>query len=549
MAKNRLNSSENVEQAAELALFSQKTSLKNAEQAQQLALPSRRDFLIGGAALTCSAMLFPTACWAKSDALSFADDPFSLGVASGEPWADSVILWTRLAPKPLEGGGMPAKNIPVKWEIATDEKMQKIVAKGTVNASPDFGHSVHVEVKGLKPARWYWYRFTVDAGSSPIGRTKTAPSLTAKNSQMNFAFVSCQHYEHGYYTAYKHLAGEDLDLVAHLGDYIYEYGPAQDRTRKHNSAEIKTVDDYRNRYALYKSDPLLMQAHANFPWAVVWDDHEVDNNYASLVPEDKQTTEEFAKRQKIAYQVYYEHMPLRRSVLRGDSGVEIYRRLNFGGLANFYMLDTRQYRSDQPCDDGSKPACPESLDSKQTIMGSVQEKWLMDGMRKSKARWNVIAQQVMVAPVDNFAGAEQRFPMDQWNGYHAARQRFLEFLRDAKPSNPVVITGDIHSNWVNDLKPEFYKESSPVVATEFVGTSITSGGDGSDVRPTTPTILAENPHIKFFNAQRGYVRCSLTPESWQSDYKIVGAVTKPDEPISTRASFVVENGKPGAKRV
>ena len=167
----------------------------------------------------------------------------------------------------------------------------------------------------------------------------------------------------------------------------------------------------------------------------------------------------------------------------------------------------------------------------------------------SRARWNIVAQQVMVAPADGGAGAEQRFSMDQWNGYHAARQRFLEFLRDRKPANPVVITGDIHSNWVNDLKPEFYKENSPVVATEFVGTSITSGGDGSDVRPTTPTMLAENPHIKFFNAQRGYVRCSLTPDRWQSDYKVVAAVSKPDEPVSTRASFVVENGKPGAKRV
>lgn len=510
---------------------------------------SRRDLLIGGGALVGASLLFPTAGWAKSDALSFADDPFSLGIASGEPWANSIVLWTRLAPKPLEGGGMPTKNVPVKWEVATDEKMQKVVAKGTATAKPESGHSVHVEVAGLKPAQWYWYRFTVDAGSSPIGRTKTAPELTANNARLNFAFASCQHYEMGYYTAYKHMAGEDLDLVAHLGDYIYEGSPINDRVRRHNSAEIITVDDYRNRYALYKSDPLLKQAHANFPWIVVWDDHEVDNNYASLVPEDKQTKEDFAKRQAAAYQVYYEHMPLRRSVLKAGNKVEIYRRLNFGSLASFYMLDTRQYRSDQPCGDGSKPACPESLDDKQTIMGSTQEKWLMNEMRQSKARWNVVGQQVMVAPADAVAGPEQRFSMDQWNGYHAARKRFLEFLRDAKPSNPIVLTGDIHTNWVNDLKPEFYKEDSPVVATEFVGTSIASGGDGSDVRPNTATVLAENPHIKFFNAQRGYVRCSITPERWQTDYKVVAAISKPDEPVSTRASFVVENGKPGAKRV
>lgn len=544
MAKNN---SKTVGQPAEVALFSLRPSPDHAGQPRQVAPPSRREFLLGGAALTGAALMFPTVGWAKSDALSFADDPFSLGVASGDPWANGVVLWTRLAPDPLNGGGMPAKSVPVKWEIATDEKMLNVVAKGTAAATPEFGHSVHVEATGLKPATWYWYRFTVDAGSSPIGRTRTAPALNAKNNRLNFAFVSCQHYETGYYTAYKYLAQDDLDLVLHLGDYIYEYSTIEGRVRRHNSPEIKTLEMYRNRYALYKSDPLLKEAHRNFPWMVVWDDHEVDNNYAGLTAEDNAPKDEFAKRQAQAYQAYYEHMPLRRSVLRANKRVEIYRRLNFGGLASFSMLDTRQYRSDQPCGDGGKPACPESLDPKQTIMGSAQEQWLMQGLRQSRARWNIVAQQVMVAPADSVAGAEQRFSMDQWNGYHAARQRFLEFLRDAKPSNPVVLTGDIHTNWVNDLKPEFYKESSPVVATEFVGTSISSGGDGSDLRPNTATVLAENPHIKFFNAQRGYVRCSLTPDRWQSDYRVLPAVSKPDEPISTRASFVVENGKPGAK--
>ncbi|MEP7338396.1 MAG: alkaline phosphatase D family protein [Acidobacteriota bacterium] len=510
---------------------------------------NRRDFLIGGTALTGTALVFPVAGWAKSDALSFADDPFSLGVASGDPSADGVVLWTRLAPDPLNGGGMPAKDVPVKWEVATDERMQKVVASGTAMAAPALGHSVHVEVSGLKPAQWYWYRFTVDAGASPIGRTRTAPALTARNDRMNFAFVSCQHYETGYYTAYKHLAADDLDLVVHLGDYIYEGAPFKDRVRLHNSPEIKTLEAYRNRYALYKSDPLLQQAHAKFPWAVVWDDHEVDNNYAGLIAEDNAPKEEFAKRQAAAYHAYYEHMPLRRSVLRRDKSVEIYRRLNFGSLASFYMLDTRQYRTDQPCGDGVKLACPESLDPKATMMGSTQEQWLTRNMRQSRARWNIVAQQVMMGALDNAPGAEQKFPMDQWNGYAAARKRFLEFLHDAKPSNPVVLTGDIHTNWVNDLKPEFYRDDSPVVATEFVGTSVTSGGDGSDVRPTTATVLAENPHIKFFNAQRGYVRCSIQPDRWQTDYRVLASVSKQDEPISTRASFVVENGKAGAKRV
>jgi alkaline phosphatase D len=508
----------------------------------------RRDFLAGGAALVGATLAFPVAGWVRSDALRFADDPFSLGVASGDPWADSVVLWTRLAPDALSGGGMPARNVPVKWEVATDERMQKVVASGTAVASPALGHSVHVEVFGLRPARWYWYRFTVDVGASPVGRTRTAPALNARNDEMKFAFASCQHYETGYYTAYKHLAADDLDLVLHLGDYVYEGPPTNDRVRRHNSQEIKTLEAYRNRYALYKSDPLLQQAHANFPWSVVWDDHEVDNNYAGLVAEDNAPKQDFARRRAQAYQAYYEHMPLRRSVLRRGSDVEIYRRLNFGTLASFHLLDTRKYRSDQPCGDGSKLACPESLDAKQTILGREQEQWLMRSLRQSPARWNVLAQQVMVGPADSLIGAEQRFSMDQWSGYAAARQRFLEFLRDHKPSNPVVLTGDIHSNWVNDLKPEFYREDSPVVATEFVGTSISSGGDGADVRPTTAALLAENPHIKFFNSQRGYVRCSIKPDRWRTDFRVLAAVSKPDEPISTRASFVVENRRPGAKR-
>lgn len=509
----------------------------------------RRDFIRQSTVFAGASTIFPFAGWSKNETLTFAGNPFTLGIASGDPWPDGVVLWTRLAPDPLHGGGMPNQVVPVKWEVAADERMQKVVARGTVVARPETGHSVHVEVRGLQPSRWYWYRFTLDAGSSPVGRTRTAPALNASNDRLNFAFVSCQQYEFGYFTAYRHLAQDDLDLVLHLGDYIYEYGVAENRPRKHNGPEIKTVEDYRNRYALYKSDPLLQQAHAQYPWAVIWDDHEVDNNYAGLTPEDKQTPEEFARRRAIAYQVYYENMPLRRSVLQRGNNVRIYRQLPYGKLANFTMLDTRQYRSDQPCDDGAKQACPESLEPNRTMLGAEQEQWLKRSLSASKARWNVIAQQVMIGAVDIAPGPDKFFPMDQWNGYAAPRQRLLEFIRDRKPANPIVLTGDIHSNWVNDLKPEFYREDSPVVATEFVGTSITSGGDGSDVRPTTASVLSENPHIKFFNGQRGYVRCSVTPQRWQTDFRVVGTVSKPDAPISTRASFVVENGKPGAVRI
>ncbi|MEP7271492.1 MAG: alkaline phosphatase D family protein [Acidobacteriota bacterium] len=510
----------------------------------------RRHFLKSTAATIGSAFLIPiagaTAGWTKNDSTRFADNPFSLGVASGDPRPDGVVLWTRLAPDPLNGGGMPATRVPVAWELARDERMQQIVAKGKVSAVPESAHSVRVEVEGLKPEQWYWYRFTVDAGASVVGRTRTAPAAHAQNEQLKFAFASCQHYETGHYNAYRHLAQDDLDLVFFLGDYIYE-GPATDRVRKHNSPEITTLEAYRNRYALYKGDSLLQEAHARFPWAVIWDDHEVENNYAGLISQDKVPVEEFKLRRAAAYQAWYEHQPVRRSTLRPGGTVEIYRQLRYGNLANFYLLDTRQYRTDQPCGDGAKAPCAESLDSKATILGEEQEKWLKGELSRSKARWNVIAQQVMMAQVDSGPAEEKRFPMDQWNGYAANRRRLLEFLKERQPSNPIVVTGDIHSNWVADLKPDFDRADSPVVGTEFVGTSITTGGDGSDHRPNTPLVLSKNPHIKFFNGQRGYVRCAVNPKTWQTDFRVVAAVATPNNEVSTRASFVVEDGRPGAK--
>lgn len=509
---------------------------------------SRRSFMLGAGALTGLAVTGHLPSYAQT-APKFSADPFSLGVASGDPLPDGVVLWTRLAPDPINGGGMPSQAVTVKWEIAEDEQMKKIVKRGEAVATPELGHSVHVEAQGLKPASWYWYRFMAGSAVSPVGRTRTAPELNARLAQLSFAFASCQHYETGYYTAFKHMAGERLDLVVHLGDYIYEGAPAAvDRTRKHNSPEIVSLADYRNRYALYKSDPDLKLAHAAFPWIVTWDDHEVDNNYAADIPEDKQTREAFLQRRAHAYQAYYEHMPLRRSSLPRGADMRLYRRLRFGDLAEFSVLDTRQYRSDQPCGDGNKVLCPEVFNPKATMLGEEQERWLFDNLDKSKTRWNVIAQQVMVARWASGQGEAMRTSMDKWAAYPAALDRFMKYLQERKPSNPVVLTGDIHTNWVADLKADYNDPKSAVVGAEFVGTSISSGGDGVDMRPETERQMAENPHIKFFNAQRGYVRCDVTPQRWQTDFRIVAAVTKPNEPVSTRASFVVENGKPGATR-
>ncbi len=511
----------------------------------------RRQVLIGAGALTGLAVAsqWPAKVIAQP---RFSAYPFSLGVASGEPLPNGIVLWTRLAPDPLNGGGMPVQNVPVQWLVSDDENMRRIIRSGTEIATPQLGHSVHVEVEGLRPAQWYWYQFRVGSEVSLIGRTRTAPGFGYRTDQFRFAFASCQNWQNGYYTAYKYMAQEDLDLVVHLGDYIYEGAPTPSAVRQHDgSGEPITVEGYRNRYALYKSDPNLQAAHAAFPWITTWDDHEVDNNYASDVPQDPalQSREAFLARRAAAYQVYYEHLPLRRYSFPTGTDMQLYRRLTFGNLAEFNVLDTRQYRSDQACGDGTRINCTEALESSRTITGQKQEQWLFQGLAKSQARWNILAQQVFMAQRDFEPGAEARLSMDAWDGYVGSRDRLFQFLQQSQPANPVVLTGDVHTNWVADLKADFNNPSSKTIGTEFVGTSISSGGDGSDTNPNTEAILTENPHIKFFNNQRGYVRCELTPQRWQSDYRTVAAVTTLDAPITTRASFVVENGRPGAQRL
>ena len=480
----------------------------------------------------------------------FADTPFTLGVASGDPSPDGFVLWTRLAPDPVNGGGMPAEDVLVRWRVATDEAMKNVVRSGRVSASHDWGHSVHVEVQGLKPDRTYWYQFDVGSEESPIGRSRTTPTGDAMPNAFRFAFASCQHYETGYFTAYQHMAAEDLHAVVHLGDYIYEGRAAKNKPRAHNGPEIESLDDYRNRHALYRSDPDLQAAHAAFPWIVTWDDHEFDNNYAADISEQPNiVTEQFLARRAAAYQAYYEHMPLRRSALPHGPAMQLYRNVTFGRLAQFSVLDTRQYRTDQPCGDKRQAPCDEVFDPRASLLGDVQEKWLCDGLVASPAKWNILAQQVMMARVDRTPGEAVSWSMDQWSGYDAGRKRLLQFLADSQVANPIVLTGDIHTNWVNDLKVDFDDEKDPTVATEFVGTSITSGGNGAAKPKSTDGLLADNPFVKFYNAERGYVRCVVTPKSWQSDFRVVPKVTEKGSPCITRASYIVEDGTAGAERV
>jgi alkaline phosphatase D len=518
-------------------------------QAEKL-LTGRRQFILSGASLLALPWLGSIAQGAVKRHASFKSDPFTLGVASGDPAPDGMVLWTRLAPEPTTGGGMPSEAIEVAWEVATDEAMKNVVQKGTALATPQLAHSVHVEVAGLQPDRPYWYRFTAGDAQTRIARTRTTPAADALPEKLRFAFASCQHWESGLYTAYEHMVKEDPDMIMHLGDYIYENGGRDGGVRKHTEGEIMSLADYRNRHAQYKTDAALQAAHAICPWLVVWDDHEVDNNYAGAISEKEDVTpEQLLIRRANAYQAYYEHMPLRRSSLPYGPNMLLYRHVPYGRLVDFAMLDTRQYRSDQPNGDGIQPATGAVLDPKTTMLGDQQEQWLMNTLLQSTALWNALGQQVLIARVDVKPGAEQGFSMDKWASSDVATKRLMSFFAERTIPNPIVLTGDIHSNWVNDLKVDYDKPESPTVGTEFVGTSISSGGNGRQTHERTESILAENPIVKFQNTERGYVSCTITPKEWRSDYQVVEYIDKPGAPLVTRKSFVVENGKPGAQAV
>ena len=476
--------------------------------------------------------------------------PFSLGVASGDPQPDGVVLWTRLAPKPLEGGGMPMANVDVGWEVAHDPQFRQIAVKGTTNAPPELGHAVHVEVTGLEPGREYWYRFHAGNEVSQTGRTKTAPAAGASVDALRFAVCGCSHYEMGHFSAYRRMAEEQFDFVFHTGDYIYEGRPNGGRNdavvRQHIGHEPYTLDDYRLRYAQYKMDPDLKAAHASAPFVMAWDDHEVDNNYAGDHDENDTPPELFLLRRAAAYQAYYEMMPLRATAMPRGPDMRIYRRMQFGSLIDFTVLDTRQWRSDQACGDGSHTDCAEALDPSRSILGVEQEKWLFENLAAIRARWTVLGQQVPTFRNDRHAVfPDGALSMDKWDGYVPSRQRLYARLAETRAPNPIVLSGDVHVHFGADLNMDFMNPRSATVGVEFTNTSITSGADGTDVGPGWDQVKADNPHIKFHSARRGYIACTATNATMRADFKILDRVTVPNRPATVAGSLVVEAGRPG----
>jgi alkaline phosphatase D len=501
---------------------------------------SRRRILSAGLGLAGAGLLR----YSRAAELRFDGDPFTLGVASGYPEPNAVVLWTRLAPEPLmPGGGMPPAPVEVEWEVATDEHVATVVRRGTVYATPDWAHSVHVEVTGLEPARDYWYRFTSGGAQSPIGRTRTAVARGTQPARFTLAVASCQHYEQGHYAAYRGVVADAPDLVVHVGDYIYE-GRGTSRVRAHDQPECHTLEDYRARYALYKSDPLLKAAHAAAPWMLVHDDHEVVNDYAAEQSPQGDPPELFLARRAGAYQAYYEHQPLPRRLVPFGGRQRLYTSRSFGDLVNVFMLDGRQYRSPQACGPGPiVEPCAELAAEQRTMLGGAQEQWLATSMGASTARWNLLGQQTVVAHFDQGGAGPLAYWADAWNGYPAARARLVDTLVTRRVANPVILSGDIHAFLVNDVHLRAADLESPIVATELATSSISSLGQAQQ---TFDTWRAENPNVHIARSDvRGYIRATITPEALRADLVAVDDVARADSATHVLASFAVESGKAG----
>lgn len=519
-------------------------------------LRSRRSLLKGCGALPFALGACATTTPSAPATLDYGrggdgDDLFTLGVASGDPLSDGMVLWTRLAPDPLSREPVLRGPVEVVWQVATDESFRDIVLQGRKTAHPEWAHSVHVEVSGLAPARRYAYRFLANGQSSPVGTTRTAPRYMTPTDRLRFGFSSCQHYEQGFFNAYDDAVAQDLDLFVHMGDYIYEgsWGP---QVRRQAVVEAMDLGDYRTLHAQYKLDPALQAAHAAMPWLMIWDDHEVVNDYADLADENYLPVDVMRARRAAAYQAYYEHMPVRlRSRPRGPD-MHFHDFAVWGNLATFALTDARQYRTDHACqtpeDGGGRVVtrCDELDDPARTMFGAEQEQWLTRALARSGATWEILAQPTLFSRL--FQTDREGVPgawNDGWDGYPGTRQRILQTVADRGFKNFVSIGGDMHSWWQADLKADFDDPESATIGTEFVTTSVTAHNYSYGL---FSRMLPNNPHIHFMDTrERGYAVADVTPARMQVEFREVGSVYVPDTTTRTRKTYVVEAGRPGAQ--
>jgi alkaline phosphatase D len=516
----------------------------------------RRSFV--GTMAVALAKLGATGCGSGGHGLELECDPappaptvpdgvFQLGVASGDPLHDRVVLWTRLAPEPLEGGGMPDVDVPVIWEVFTDEELTRPVRNGWTWARPALAHSVHVDVDGLSSERFYWYRFRIGGTQvSSVGRTRTFPRPGSSPSRMRVALACCQKYRDGYYTAHDHIAAMELDAVVFVGDYVYESGGDSDVPGRLpiDTERVTDLPGFRRRYGGYRMDPSLQASHAAHPWIVTWDDHEVSNDYAGFhLSESRQDDGDPHAMRAAGYQAWYEHMPVRIPSFEDPAFMTIYRKFPFGNLATLFILDGRQYRDPPPCDDKIVSPCEELLAGGLTKLGPDQMEWLVDSVRSSNARWNVIAQQVLFSPVlfeVNLANT------DQWDGYIDDRQTVLDLMADPSVRNPMVLSGDVHAAGFGELYRDQFDPSSERVGLEVLTTSISSGGDGSSADDQgieafagIAEVISDSVHY-FDAARRGFAVCDYTRDGCEVTYHAVTTVLAPQADLYTAARFQIE---------
>ena len=524
------------------------------------SLSGRRGLLLGAG---LGAVLAQVPAWARRGSAQPEHDPFTLGVASGDPQPDNALIWTRLTPPAHWLGQAEAPPLPaltVRWELAHDPAFRHIAASGQTQALPEWGHAVHVQVNGLAPGRHYFYRFMQGDAISPTGRCGTAPAPGSAVPRLRLAFAACQRWEHGHYAAWRSVVQDQPDLVLFLGDYIYEYAQpanAEGLARPQPLRTARTLQDYRDRYALHKSDPLLQAAHAVCNWSVIWDDHEVENDYAA--DQGVGDPGAFLARRMAAWQAFYENMPLRAGALqRSLQGLQLYRSLRWGSLAQLHLLDGRQYRSLQACrtpgkaDSGSvhTDRCPELFDPARSFLGREQEAWLGRQLqadsrhRPEAARWSVVAQTTLFTARRRPSGHQST---DSWDGYPAARQRLSQQIAEAAPHNSVLLGGDIHQNYVcavPTLADRPPGAGNPVLASEFCTTSISSRS--GTTQDKVDALRAHNPQVLLARCEeRGYSLVDITPTTWRTQLRTVANPLRADSPVTTLAQFAVEDGKAG----
>ena len=505
---------------------------------------TRRSILTSTMAVAVSAMV--VGCNGRPASPKFAFDtyPFQLGVASGDPLANGFVIWTRLIfDDPFTTVFSPKEYVEVGWEVATDSKFRSIAKKGRRFAAPELGHAIHVEVEGLEPDKDYFYRFFTGDAVSPIGRARTFPAIGATYEQLSFALCCCQSYSHGFYGAFRDLAAHAPELVLHVGDYIYE-SPWTMPVRRLPAPEARTLEEYRAYHAITKLDKDLQAAHAAAPWLIIWDDHEVVNDYRGLNAPGAKSTSAFSARRSAAYQAYFEHMPVRLRVRPNAGGVNLYQRSIFGDLVQIDLLDTRQFRSDHPCleENGAAPSwvnCDASSPER-TMLGRAQETWLRRGFGVGQTKWNFVVQTTQMSTYERTFGTEKKYSSDRWDAYPAARERLVDLVASQEAGHTILLGGDIHAFFAREYVDRRRDES---IATELICGAISSGGGGDDRYSEENSYYgAENLPFYFENRKNGYLLCRVNDTHLNAEVRAVKTPYLPNTEIETIAEISVSRG-------